>query len=385
LLLAKCPVKLNHNIYHLSGWKNIIEKTYHHTTHYLIAFDKNNKKYHNKKSKLNKESFISSVGVSKNSNHVLELQVVGVLPIVHLNNIMFGNYIISIPYFDHSGILADSNLIERKLVNEALLLSKKLKSRFIEIRQLKPITWLKSRHEKSKCISGENNILPQIQFNLGQHKNRMLLDLPNTPDLLMKSFKSNLRRKIRKAKKEGFYAKLGNIDLLNDFYSVFVENMRDLGSPVHSKNIMNNTIKEFPNNSKIVVVYSKDGTPVAASLNLFFKNVFSNPWVSAIKEYRRYYTNMLLYWTMMEYACSKGYDIFDFGRSTVDEGTYKFKLQWGAKPYPLNWYYLSPKQKYLKRISTDKTVFNIASRYWKRLPILITKKIGPIIRKHIGL
>jgi len=32
----------NSNIYHLAGWKNVIERTYGHKTYYLMAFDSKN-------------------------------------------------------------------------------------------------------------------------------------------------------------------------------------------------------------------------------------------------------------------------------------------------------------------------------------------------------
>ena len=94
---------------------------------------------------------------------------------------------------------------------------------------------------------------------------------------------------------------------------------------------------------------------------------------------------MLLYWSMLEYACDNGYKYFDFGRSTPEEGTYRFKEQWGAKPTPLHWHYLSignnkPEQDLLEHSKLDNAV-----KYWMKLPVSITKIFGPMIRKHIGL
>jgi hypothetical protein len=44
-------------------------------------------------------------------------------------------------------------------------------------------------------------------------------------------------------------------------------------------------------------------------------------------------------WSMLEGAAARGCTTFDFGRSTPNEGTYKFKEQWGASPVPLYWEY----------------------------------------------
>ena len=49
--------------------------------------------------------------------------------------------------------------------------------------------------------------------------------------------------------------------------------------------------------------------------------------------------NHLLYWSIIETAIAAGCEVLDFGRSTPNEGTYKFKEQWGAEPLTLHWEY----------------------------------------------
>jgi hypothetical protein len=69
-------------------------------------------------------------------------------------------------------------------------------------------------------------------------KVRMILSLPDSSDALMKSFKSKLRSQIRRPVKDGLYSRIGSGELLDDFYFVFAKNMRDLGSPVHSRDLI---------------------------------------------------------------------------------------------------------------------------------------------------
>jgi len=221
-------------------------------------------------------------------------------------------------------------------------------------------------------------------FQTRSHKVRMLLNLPESSEILMKSFKAKLRSQIKKPLKEGLKSKIGGIDLLDDFYKIFSINMRDLGSPVHSKELMLNVLKEFPNESKIVMVH-KDDQPLACSLVIGFKDTLKNPWASALREYSRLSPNMLLYWAMLEYACENGYAYFDFGRSSPDEGTYKFKEQWGAIPTPLHWHYIALGGQSINEEISEKSKFEKAIRYWQKIPVPITKIIGPMIRKHIGL
>ncbi|MCP4647836.1 MAG: GNAT family N-acetyltransferase [bacterium] len=199
----------------------------------------------------------------------------------------------------------------------------------------------------------------------------------------MKTFKSKLRSQIRKPLKEGLRASVGGIELLDDFYRVFSVNMRDLGSPVHSKKLMRRVIEEFPSTARVVLVY-RGKEPMACSLVIGFGDTLKNPWASSLREYSVLSPNMLLYSTMLDYACDNNYRFFDFGRSSPNEGTYRFKEQWGAKPTPLHWYYISiGSEESIK--GEEKARFERVIHYWKRLPVPLTKIVGPSIRKHIGL
>ena len=153
--------------------------------------------------------------------------------------------------------------------------------------------------------------------------------------------------------------------------------MRDLGSPVHSKKLMQNVLEAFPENAKICLVY-KDNQTLACSMVVGFKDTLENPWASALRKHRKLSPNMLLYWTMLEYACHNGFTCFGFGRSSPDEGTYKFKEQWGAKPIPLQWHYFSLNDKPIDENIAEKPKFDKAIHYWQKLPVPLTKIIGPL-------
>jgi len=76
----------------------------------------------------------------------------------------------------------------------------------------------------------------------------MLLELPASSDDLFKSYNSKLRSQIRRPQKEGMDSIIGGIELLDNFYNVFAINMRDLGSPVHSKNLFREILNHFDQN-----------------------------------------------------------------------------------------------------------------------------------------
>jgi FemAB-related protein (PEP-CTERM system-associated) len=308
--------------------------------------------------------------------------VLGLLPSVHLNHPIFGNTLVSLPFLDTGGIVADSEFVQEKLLDGVIKLGQRIGARTIELRHQTPLQSCKEFDAITmRDVSGQ--ALPTVVTRT--NKVRMLLPLPSSSETLMRSFKSKLRSQVNKSLTVGFVCRIGGLELLRDFYHVFSVNMRDLGSPVHSMRVMQYTLVEFPEKARIVVVYS-GRQPVAAALVVGFKNVLSNPWASSLRSYAAQGANMFLYWQLLSYACQVGYDVFDFGRSSPGEGTYKFKEQWGAVPSPLYWHsiYLDETKRYAEN-NVGGPIFAMARRCWTKLPVAITKVIGPHLRKHISL
>ena len=338
-------------VYHLSGWRDVIEKAYGHDTYYLVAVSQDKAKV-----------------IDRNS------KIAGVLPLVHLKHFLFGNSLISMPYADSGGVLADSAEIEKQLIEKGIEILHRGSSSTLELRHTKQL---------AQISNSNGGFSVDVAFETDLRKTRMVLPLPDTSKKLFQSFKSKLRSQIRKPIKEGLYTTNGGMHLLDDFYTVMSVNMRDLGSPVHSKTFFRHVLTSFQDLARIVLVY-KDEQPVACSLILGFRDSLANPWASALKEFSRLSPNMLLYWTMLEYACERGYKYFDFGRSTPEEGTYKFKEQWGAEPKQLHWYYTVNAGSTTGESSQTSKLEN-AIKYWQKMPVPVTRVIGPMIRKHIGL
>jgi FemAB-related protein (PEP-CTERM system-associated) len=321
----------NATCYHLSGWKSVIERSFSHKTYYLFAED------------------------SKG-------QIKGILPLVNLKSILFGNFIISMPYFNYGGICAAGEDYAAKLMKGAIDIAIKQDATHIELRHSQPLT---------------------LTIPVKTAKVAMHLQLSAEPDELWKSLPSKLRSQIMRPIKEGMCAILGGEEHLDDFYNVFSENMRDLGTPVYGKDFFRNILMQFPSSTRICTVFTKAGKPVASGFLVGFKKVLEIPWASSLRSHKRSSPNMLLYWTSLKYACENGYDTFDFGRSTPGEGTYKFKEQWGAKPVQLYWYYWLKNKGSLPELNPRNPKYEIAIKVWQKLPLSITKLVGPAIVRNL--
>jgi hypothetical protein len=90
------------SIYHDSRWSQLIKKVFGHESHYLMAVENG--------------------------------KVVGIFPLVQLKSMLFGNFLISMPYFNYGGAIADTQEIMISLISSAHELSDELGCSHIEMR-----------------------------------------------------------------------------------------------------------------------------------------------------------------------------------------------------------------------------------------------------------
>jgi FemAB-related protein (PEP-CTERM system-associated) len=322
------------------SWKDAVEQAYGHKACYLLAEDK---------------------GVIK-----------GILPLFIFHIPFGGDSLISLPFCDVGDVFADDDSIKNALLIEAKALAKKNKINTLSIRS---------------CQEGLlGNDIGECSNNAEMGKVRMLLALPGSSEELWKKFKSKLRSQVRKAEKNDLTFRWGNLEDLDCFYEVFSSNMHTLGSPVHSKKWIENIIINYGASARMGLVF-KENQPVGCGIILFTKHTVSIPWASTLREFNRLSPNMLLYWNFLKYAADNEKKVFDFGRSTLNEGTYRFKKQWGAEPEPLYWHQVSlSAKKQLTKPKVKKSVNReIIAGLWSKMPLSLANLLGPKLRKYISL
>src|SRR5262249_38411168 len=122
--------------------------------------------------------------------------------------------------------------------------------------------------------------------------------------------------------------------------------------------------------------------PAAAALLLHGKGVSEVPSASALREYNAACANMMMYWNLLDRAVQRGQAVFDFGRSTAESGTDRVKKQWGAAPEPATWeYYVRTGSAAEMRPDTPR--YQRFTRIWQRLPVGLTRLLGPPIVRGI--
>lgn len=288
-------------------------------------------------------------------------KIIGVFPIFFINSRIIKPCLVSMPFLNYGGILADNKDVESFLFQGAVNMANKLRANYIEIRDFK-------RYE--------------MKLTAREHKVTMILETGDSAEKTWANLDPKVRNEIRKAEKSGLKIEIGKSDMLDYFYEIFCHNMRDLGTPVLSRHFFENMLKTFDKEVSIFLVRLGNKV-IAASLTICHMNVMEAPWASSIRAFNKLCPNELLYWEMIKYAIDRGCKKFDFGRCTKDSGTYRFKKQWNPKIVQLYWQYWSHSDFDLPPANPQKSRFKPLIEVWKRLPIFIANTIGPSIARGI--
>jgi FemAB-related protein (PEP-CTERM system-associated) len=315
--------------YHLWGWRLVIERAFGHRAFYIAARR--------------------------------DGATVGVLPLILFRSPLFGRFMVSLPFVNYGGVVAETADVSRALLSHSVRLAHAHRCAHLEFRH------------RARSFAD----LPTLQ-----HKVAMILPLAASPDAMWAALDRKVRNQIRKAEKSGLSVTHGGAELLGGFYRVFAHNMRDLGTPVYGIEFFREIVKQFPTRVRLVLVSLSDRV-VAAAVTYRYRDALEVPWASSLRSYRSLSPNNLLYWSIIRSAVTDGCRELDFGRSTPDAGTYQFKLQWGAVPHPLYWEYQLVTRDAIPNQSPANPRFSAAIALWKRLPVSIATRLGPHIVRSI--
>ena len=193
------------------------------------------------------------------------------------------------------------------------------------------------------------------------------------------SLSSNLRRKIRKASKAGFEFKTGGLELLEDFYSVYIPNIRLLKSLNYGKIFFKDLLTTWDFGNIMFFVAYKNSIPVASSLLASYGAFYENIYFATLPAFRRFYLADWLHWQMIKKVMNEAEKdsiskpIYSYGRSTEFSSVHKYKMHWPVKVVPL----------YVYSNINDFKKTSLLTGIWKILPEIITKPLSPKLIKHI--
>jgi len=328
------------SFFHLSGWADVIPHSFGHRAHYLLA-----------------ERGTADHG----SRFSLPGAIVGVLPLVHLNSLLFGNALISIPFGVYGGALADGPEAERALLDAACALARELSVDYLELRNRKPsavVDW----PTKTLYATFRKAIADNDEANL-------------------KAIPRKHRAEVRKGLAAGLELHVDTEP--SCVYAAYSESMRNLGTPVFSQSYFRRLREVFGQDCDLLSI-THDGKVVSGVLSFFFRDEclpFYGGGTSAARGLR---ANDYMYWQVMRRCVARGVRIFDFGRSKRGTGSFDYKEYWGFEPEDMHYQYYLVRARDLPNVSPNNPKYRLFIRAWQRLPLGVSRTLGPLIARNLG-
>ena len=314
--------------FHLSGWQNVVTKSFGHPCEYIYA---------------------DNAG-----------EIVGVLPLVQVKSRLFGNALISTPFCVYGGIVAASDDARSALLNRA-----------VEIAEQRGVDYLELRNRDYRH---ESLLTKELYVTFRK-------DIADNNDDNLAAIPKKQRAIVRKGLKSDLTV---NHDLAVDtLYDIYATSVRNLGTPVFGKSYLNNLVAEFPDCSSILTLENQ-GAAVTSVLSFTYKGEVLPYYGGGTAMARSLRANDLMYWRLMEWAVTNGVGKFDFGRSKEGTGSYRFKKHWGFTAEPLYYQYHLVAAKELPNLSPTNPSYQRLIATWKKLPVALTKLVGPPIAKYLG-
>jgi FemAB-related protein (PEP-CTERM system-associated) len=314
--------------FHLTPWKRAVEDAFGHRAHYLMATESG--------------------------------RITGVLPLFEVKGLTGGRGLISVPYAVYGGVCATDLEARRVLVDAASRLARERGAAYIELRQ---------RHDLGLGLPTKS-LYVGFSRPLAATEEENLLAIPRKQ-----------RRMTRQGARHGLRAEIGR-DHFDRFYAIYAHSLHHLGSPVFPRALLRGVFDHFGKECDLLSVWRGDEM-VAGVITLYYEDQVVPYYGGALRHAFAYAVNDFMYWELMCHGAARGYRVFDFGRSREGTGPYHFKRHWGFEPVPLPYQYVMLRGQALPNLSPSNPRFALAASVWKRLPLPITRVVGPVVTRYL--
>jgi len=324
--VAACPQA---TFFHRAGWQIVIAEVFRHRTHYLFAEQ--------------------------------DGAIAGVLPLAHVNSLLFGNALVSLPFAVYGGVAAVNDAAACALEDEAQVLARRLGVDHLELRNVRP------RHAdwpaQDLYVTFRKAILPDDEANL--------LAIPRKQRAMVrKGIKNELRAEIDADARR--------------FFALYADNVHRHGTPAMPRAYFEALLTTFGADAEILTVVAPDGRPLSSVLSFYFRDEVLPYYAGDDEAARDLAANDFKYWELMRRARARGLAVFDYGRSKQGTGSYAFKKHWGFEPTPLHYEYRLYGRDSVPQNNPSNAKFRLFIEGWRRLPIGVANWLGPHIVRNLG-
>lgn len=285
--------------------------------------------------------------------------VKAVLPLFELKSFLFGHALISTPYMVYGGPLGDEDA-KLVLIEEAIRLGEQKQVDYIDLRcqeHAPDIGWSQDLYvtfKKPLCDTHEENL---------------------------KAIPRKQRAVIRKSEKHGLaFAFEDNIE---NFYKLYSTSVRNLGTPVLAKSYFERLLATLKQQCSVLTVYHNN-TPLTSVMSFIHQDTIFPYYGGGVQQARQFGANDFMYHQLMRAATEQGLKQFDYGRSKVGTGPYRFKKHWGFEPKTLSYRIIPIRATEPPNLNPTNPKYQLMIRTWQKLPLQISNRIGPYLARRLG-
>jgi FemAB-related protein (PEP-CTERM system-associated) len=320
--------------FHLAAWQQVIERAFGHRTHYLLA--------------------------------ERDGAVVGVLPLVHVRSLLFGQSLISVPFCVYGGPLAADAEALAALEVAARAVMGSAGVSVMEWRPLRPLP--------------EDGGLDGWQTR-GDLYVTFRKPISGDDEANLKAIPRKQRAMVRKGIDRGLTSVVDQD--VRRLHRIYAESVRNLGTPVFSRRYFEILAETFPDQMDVLTVLDGE-TPVASVLNFYWRDEVIPYYGGGTAAARGCYGNDFMYWEVMRHAAARGCRLFDYGRSKIGTGAFAFKKNWGFTPEPLRYRFLLAPGASIPDHNPLNPKYRLFIAAWKKLPLPVANLLGPHIVRGVG-
>jgi len=281
-------------------------------------------------------------------------QIAGALALYEIKHRVFGHYLATAMFGTDGGLFFESNAARDALLAEARSLADRLGVAYIALRS------------RDLALAG---------FEVDESQRTAVISVDGDSEQMMAKLPGKTRNQVRRGQKEGFTVSTGP-DQIAAFHAVFHRHMRRLGTPAHSLAYYEAIAKHLGERAQFWVVRDGDAL-VAGALQSFVNRTSANIHTVALAEYNPRCPNYLLYWRMIEESVARGCREMDLGRSASDSSQLAFKENWNPTILPLHYNYFVRPGHERPHLDPRNPKFRVAIAAWQRLPLFVTRALGP--------
>ena len=316
---------------HLSGWRDVMSKSYGYETHYLMA---------------------------KTGG-----KVVGVLPLFLVRSLLVGDSLMTMP----GGLCSDDYEIAQALIDRGQEIARQTRAQKLVIQDTRQ-AW------------------PSDLQTVTQHEH-WVVDTCADADSLWIRLHRETRRQIRVARRNGLATEIDRCgERLDEFHQLMSRFAHQAGIPVLGFGFLQQVVEAFPNRFNIAIVY-KEKLPLGAYFQLLMGNTVYGVWGFTLRQHQRMGASYLAYWEILQDTAINGYHFWDMGRSPTKSNCSRFKSQWGgiAKPVYQQVANLNgqPNTNTIVTRVRSENKFQVFMRVWSYLPFPVVQFLGPKLRRQV--